>query len=80
MTMGKPNDNGDGILDFLESNLPDNEAQKEPCTCHRRGHWFKSSTAHHSFSPARQSQNLFGNCVYTLSPVYEVKSSLRLSQ
>ena len=40
--------NGDSILELLESNLPDIETQKEPRTYHRRGQRFKSSTAHHS--------------------------------
>jgi len=44
--MGNSN-NGNSLLELLGSSLPDNEAQGEPRTSHRRGHWFKSSIAHH---------------------------------
>ncbi|MFC1957615.1 hypothetical protein ACFLX0_02240 [Chloroflexota bacterium] len=38
-----------GLLALLSPAAPDNPdaVQKEPLTLHRRGHWFKSSIAHH---------------------------------
>jgi len=46
----------DGLLALLSPaasrNL--NPVQKEPLTYHRRGHWFKSSIAHHSLFLARK--------------------------
>jgi hypothetical protein len=38
------------LLDLLSPTVTGrlNTAQKEPLTYHRRGHWFKSSIAHHS--------------------------------
>ena len=37
------------LLDLLSPAVPGsfNTDQKEPLTIHRRGQWFKSSTAHH---------------------------------
>ena len=39
----------DGLLTLLSPVVSNNTdpVQKEPLTYHRRGHWFKSSIAHH---------------------------------
>ncbi len=38
------------LLDLLSPAVPKDidEVQEEPLTYHRRGHWFKSSIAHHT--------------------------------
>ncbi len=40
------------LIALLSPVVPQNldSVQKEPRTYHRRGHWFKSSIAHHSIS------------------------------
>ncbi len=41
----------DGLLALLSPPASQNldPVQKEPRTCHRRGHWFNSSIAHHVY-------------------------------